>query len=166
MGEKKSGEGKKLQFGKRAKGGQANAGPRPSVWKLKPMSDDRAEEILKVAHDALDQTLKKRLETLKSTTHVTEEKLERMVKGCVDETGRSMLTEMLNLEPWFEEMEKATHTVCPECGATCARAHGKDGKPLYEDIQLETILGSVPWRAPLFNCAGCRRFFSPRQAIT
>ena len=166
MGKKKSGKEKRRQSGKSARGKRVGAEPRPSTWKLKPMSDDRAEEILKVAHNALDETLKNHLQTLKSTTHVTEEKLERMVKGCVDETGRSMLAEMLHPEPWFKEMEAATHTVCPECGTTCERARGKDGKPLWEDVQLETILGSVPWHAPLFNCTSCRRFFSPRQAVT
>ena len=157
--------GKKRRTSKGAEEKQASAKPRPGKWKLKPMSDERAEEILKVAHDALDTTLKKRLQNLKNTTHVTEEKLEMMVKGCVDETGQSTLTELLNLEPWFEEMETATHTPCPTCGAVCARAHGKDGEPLCEDVQLETILGSVFWHAPLFNCTSCRRFFSPRQAI-
>jgi len=156
---------KKRRPGKRAEEKQGSEKPRPTRWKLKPMSDERAEEILKVAHDALDKTLKRRLQNLKNTTHVTEEKLERMVKGCVDEAGQSMLTELLNVEPWFEEMETATHTLCPACGAVCARAHGKDGEPLWEDVQLETILGSVPWHAPLFNCTTCRRFFSPRQAV-
>jgi hypothetical protein len=166
MAKKKVGKGRKRQPGKRAKGKQASAEPKPTTWKLKPMSDDRTEEILKIAHKALDETVRKRLQVLKSTTHVTAEKLERIAKGCADETGRSMLVEMLHLEPWFEKMESATHVACPECETTCERTRGKDGKLLWEDVQLETILGAVPWHAPLFNCTRCRRFFSPRQAVT
>lgn len=130
------------------------------------MSDDRTEEVLKIAHRALDETVRKRLQPLKSTTHVTAERLERIVKSCVDETGQLMLGEMLHLEPWFEKMKTATHAACPECETIGERARGKDGELLWEDVQLETILGPVPWHAPLFNCRRCRRFFSPRQAVT
>ena len=132
---------------------------------MKPMSQTRAEEIRRAAHAALDEKLKDPLNNLKSTTHVSEEKLERMVKGCMDEVSQSVLGKLLELEPWLEEILDRTHTQCPDCATICERACGKDGQLLYEDVTLETVFGPVPWRAPLFDCRRCRRFFSPRKDL-
>jgi hypothetical protein len=87
------------------------------------------------------------------------------VKGCVDEVGQSLLEKLLQFEPWLTEIQDRTHAECPHCGQLCTRAQDKEGQDLDEDVTLETVLGPVPWRMPLFDCNRCRLFFSPRKDL-
>lgn len=113
----------------------------------------------------LDEKLDGRLESLKDKARVTADELEGMVKDCLEEVGQWLLGKLLEFEPWIQDAEKATHWTCPGCGNDGPRAQDQEGQPLFEELELNTTIGPVPWRAPLFSCRSCRRFFSPRTPV-
>lgn len=129
------------------------------------MTKKRAEEIRRDARAILDEKLRQQLDTLQDRCRVTEEELEVMVKTCVEEVGQDVLGRLLAFEEWVEEAENVTHCACPTCRLSCPRKVGEDGEREFEDFTLETTLGPVPWRAPLFYCKECRRSFSPGASL-
>ena len=133
----------------------------PVRWQSQPLPPQRAERLRALAHAALDEQLAPQLAHLQSTSHVTAEKLERLVQDCVRGVGRSVLGCLLEPEAWVCESQDTTRAACPSCGQMSPRARNAQDEPLFDAMTLETLLGPVPWRAPLFACPRCRRFFSP-----
>jgi hypothetical protein len=133
----------------------------PARWQTRPLPAERAEALRALAHAALDEQLDPQLSHLQATTHVTAEKLERLVQDCVRGVGRSVLGSLLESEAWVAETQDTARAACPTCGQMSPRARNAQDEPLFDEMSLETLLGPVPWRAPLFACSRCRRFFSP-----
>lgn len=130
-------------------------------WPMQPLPRERAEALRKLAHAALDEQLAPQLTHLQSTSHVTAEKLERLVQDCVHSVGRSVLGKLLESEAWIAATQDTARAACPSCGQMSPRARNPQNELLFDEMTLETLVGPVPWRAPLFHCPTCRRFFSP-----
>lgn len=143
--------------------GLRSASPRvpPARWQTRPLPGERAAELRTLAHAALDEQLGPQLDHLQSTSHVTAEKLERLVQDCVRGVGRSVLGKLLESEAWIAESQDTARAACPSCGQMSPRARSAQDEPLFDEMTLETLLGPVPWREPQFACPSCRRFFSP-----
>ena len=133
----------------------------PARWQTRPLPAERAEKLRALAHAALDEQLEPQLSHLQATTQVTAEKLERLVQDCVRGVGRSVLGSLLEPEAWVAETQDTARAACPTCGQMSPRARDAQDEPLFDAMTLETLLGPVPWQAPLFACPRCRRFFSP-----
>ena len=130
-----------------------------------PMDEKRAGAIEQAAYRKLQEVLRPKLMALKTKEDVTAEKLEALVNETVRQVGAQTLAELFELEPWLGDAAQASAWVCPSCGRGAPRAVDAAGNPLFEDGPLHTTQGQVRWRAPLFECAGCRRRFSPLTTL-
>lgn len=146
----------------RAKAADSEELAGPQGCRPKGLAPERAEDLLGQAHEALEQTLRQRLQKFQDRSRVSARELELTVKECVHEVGQDILGRLLDFEPWLDRAHKVTQWECPSCGRLCARAQDQKGQPLYEQRQLHSTMGPVKWRAPLFDCRRCRRLFSPR----
>lgn len=130
-------------------------------WPTQPLTPQRAESVRALAHAALDEQLGPQLAHLQSTSHVTAEKLERLVQDCVRGVGRVMLGKLLESEAWRAPSQEIARAACPTCGQMSPRARDAQDQPLCDSMTLETLVGPVPWGEPLYACPTCRRVFSP-----
>ena len=96
---------------------------------------------------------------------MTAAELEAEVEASVHEVGRRLLARLLEFEAWAPDAGHATQWDCPACGRPSPRAKDEDDAHRFEQTSLQTTLGPVPWRAPLFFCPKCRRLFSPRSTL-
>jgi hypothetical protein len=133
----------------------------PVRWQTQPLAAKQAARVREQAHAALDEQLEPRLAQLQSTSHVTAEKLERLVHDCVRGVGQAVLGTLLESEAWIAAEQETERAACPTCGQMSPRARDPQGQPQDETMTLQTLLGPVPWHAPQFACPSCRRFFSP-----
>jgi len=53
---------------------------------------------------------------------------------------------------------------CPTCGVVSPRALDKEKHPAFDEMELGTTRGPVPFKGPLFYCKHCRSFF-PRRGF-
>lgn len=130
-------------------------------WQTQPLNPQRAETVRRLAHAALDEQLNPQLAQLQSTSHVTAEKLERLVQTCVRGVGQVMLGKLLEPDAWRAESQEITRAACPTCNQMSPRARDTQDRLLFDTMTLETLVGPVPWMAPLYACPTCRRVFSP-----
>lgn len=87
------------------------------------------------------------------------------MEATVREVGQGLLARLLEFEAWAADAEHATQWDCPACGRPSPRAKDDNNAHRFEQTSLQTTLGPAPWRAPLFLCPKCRRFFSPRSTL-
>lgn len=138
------------------------SGPAPAArWRTRPLTPQDAQRLRALAHAALDEHLDPQLAKLQQTTRVTAEGLERQVRDCVQALGCSVLGRLLEAETWVDPAQDTARAACPTCGQMSPRARDAQDQPLSDTMTLQTLLGPVPWQAPLYSCPACRRFFSP-----
>ena len=130
-------------------------------WQTQPLTLQRAESVRALAHAALEEQLGPQLAHLQSTSHVTAEKLERLVQDCVRGVGQVLLGKLLESEAWRAQSQEIARAACPTCGQMSPRARDAQNQPLCDTMTLETLVGPVPWGEPLYVCPTCRRAFSP-----
>jgi len=98
----------------------------------------------------------------KGLTEQRAQELRQEARDAVDEKLKARLETFKDRTRVTEEELEST---VKECGEECPRAEDKRGTPIFEDVELKTTLGTVPWRAPLFTCKSCRRFCSPLTTV-
>lgn len=92
---------------------------------------------------------------------------EDLVLAVGRDVAATLLEESLAEDPERQTIEEAALWRCPRCGTDSPRATDAKGAPLYDEADIETRVGVVSLRVPLFRCPkrDCRKVFSPLQAL-
>jgi len=134
----------------------------PGLHRFRGMSDERRQELLRMAHARVEECLGPRLQHIEEEKRpVSEAELERMAVETLGEVERFLLEKLLEFEPWLEEAATMERWECPACGAISPRSHDEAGNPAFDEIELKTTRGPVAFKGPLFYCKTCRCSFSP-----
>jgi hypothetical protein len=92
---------------------------------------------------------------------------EALVLAVGRDVAGTLLEESLAEDPELQTIEEAALWRCPRCGTDSPRAKDKQGADRYDEADLQTRVGVVSLRVPLFQCPkrGCRKVFSPLPAL-
>jgi hypothetical protein len=88
---------------------------------------------------------------------------EALVLAVGRDVAGTLLEESLAEDPELQTIEEAALWRCPRCGTDSPRAKDKQGADRYDAADLQTRVGAVALRVPLFQCPtrGCRKVFPP-----
>lgn len=88
---------------------------------------------------------------------------EALVLAVGRDVAATLLEESLAEDPDLQAIEEAALWRCPRCGTDSPRATDEHGAVLWDEADIESLVGVVSLRVPLFRCQrrDCRKVFSP-----
>jgi len=132
---------------------------RPSPW-----TEEKLSRLRKKVHERGEEFIRRMMQQTEQGENPYDMNFtgrESLAERLGQQFGSMLLEENLIEDRWVQIVQEAVSWKCPRCGTDAPALKDPDGHDRYEEVEINSKVGTLALKLRQFSCGKCRKVFSP-----